>query len=194
MIIVGSLFMCVPAMPKPVTDDSLTLLKEIIMTLHLMQTSSEVPFAEQEEPSAPLRYYAQLCSPFAHEPTRDRVEVVGTDGKGEGLRAVISFKQGEIVFNFYGALVREQTLYTLQLSPGCYISDPLVMGKVLHSCDPNMSCDMSTQTFTARRAIMTGEFLTMDYESTEDELYRAFFCGCGALKCRGFIHGRQGKS
>lgn len=161
------------------------------MPLDLMQTSTDVQCSDDGEPPPRLRYYSPLSPPFAYEPTRDRVEVVGADGKGEGLRAVIPFQQGEIVFRFHGPLVHEQTLYTLQLSPGCYISDPLVMGKVLHSCDPNMHCEMSTQTFTATRQIKAGEFLTMDYETTEDELYRAFHCGCGASVCRGFIRGRK---
>ncbi len=143
------------------------------------------------EPSG-LRYYAEISPPFAYEPTRDRVSVISTgDGKGEGLQAVSGFHQGEIVFTFTGPIVSEQTLYTLQIEPGKYVSDPLVMGKVLHSCDPNMDCDMRTLTFTARRDIAAGEMLTMDYESTEDELYRQFFCGCGAATCRGWIRGRN---
>lgn len=161
------------------------------MPLDLMQASSDVQFSEYAEPTQRLRYYADLCAPFANEPTRDRVEVVGTEGKCEGLRAAIPFQQDEVVFRFYGPSVQEQTLYTLQSSPGHYISDPLVMGKVLHSCDPNMSCDMRTQTFTARRAIKVGEFLTMDYETTEDELFRSFYCGCGTALCRGLIRGRK---
>ncbi len=161
------------------------------MPLQFMQASSEVPLSNPVEPLQSLRYYSQLCPPFLYEPTRDRVEVVGAYGKGEGLRSVVPIKKGEVVFRFYGPLVHEQTLYTLQHSPGNYISDPIVMGKVLHSCDPNMSCDMSTQTFTARRDIAAGDFLTMDYESTEDELFRAFQCGCGAANCRGFIRGRR---
>ena len=143
------------------------------------------------EPSGP-RYYSQVSPPFAYEPTRDRVKVITThDGKGEGLQAVAGFRRGEIVFTFTGSVVSEQTLYTLQIEPGKYLSDPLVMGKVLHACDPNMDCDMRTLTFTARRDIAAGEMLTMDYETTEDELFRPFFCGCGAASCRGWIRGRR---
>jgi tyrocidine synthetase-3 len=186
MIFAGLPFMCVP-----VTHNNPDQAKETIMPLELMQTSCDVPFADADEPPQRLRYYSHLCPPFPYEPTRDRVEVVGADGKGEGLRAVLPIKKGDVVFRFYGPHVHEQTLYTLQLHPGDYISDPLVMGKVLHSCDPNISCEMSSQTFTARRDIRAGEFLTMDYETTEDELFRAFRCGCGAANCRGFIRGRR---
>ncbi|NQD36976.1 SET domain-containing protein-lysine N-methyltransferase [Permianibacter sp. IMCC34836] len=137
------------------------------------------------------RYYASISPPFAHEPTRDRVRVISTaDGKGEGLQAMVDFSAGEVVFTFTGSVVTEQTLYTLQIEPGKYLSDPIVMGKVLHACDPNMSCDMRTLTFTARRDIKAGDMLTMDYETTEDELFRSFYCGCGASSCRGWIRGR----
>jgi len=154
------------------------------------RSGSAMPSAQMEP--AELRYYAEICSPFAYEPTRDRVKVISThDGKGEGLQAVTGFYQNEIVFTFTGSVVTEQTLYTLQIEPGKYLSDPLVMGKVLHSCDPNMDCDMRTLTFTARRDIAAGEMLTMDYETTEDELFRPFFCGCGAATCRGWIRGRK---
>ncbi len=137
------------------------------------------------------RYYADISQPFAYEPTRERIRVIRThDGKGDGLQAVTDFQQGDIVFSFTGPVMTEQTLYTLQIEPGKYLSDPLVMGKVLHACDPNMECDMRTLTFTARRDIAAGEMLTMDYETTEDELFRPFFCGCGAASCRGWIRGR----
>src|SRR3990167_796923 len=97
--------------------------------------------AEAAMPNSPMehsgpRYYSQVSPPFAYEPTRDRVKVITThDGKGEGLQAVAGFRRGEIVFTFTGSVVSEQTLYTLQIEPGKYLSDPLVMGKVLHACD-----------------------------------------------------------
>lgn len=162
------------------------------MPLDLINTADSSGSVEiATEPSIPKRYYAHLCPPFKNEPTRDRVRVISTDdGKGEGLIALVEFKKGEVVFVFYGPQVKEQSLYTLQVEPGVYVSDPLVMGKVLHSCDPNMSCDMSTLSFTARRDIKAGDYLTMDYETTEDELFRSFHCGCGSAHCRGPIRGR----
>ncbi len=161
------------------------------MSLDRPSSYRQLSFTEIAPALASRRFYHALCPPFPFEPTRDRVEVVGTNGKGEGLRAVIAFAGGAIVFRFYGATVVEQTLYTLQRAPGEYVADPLVMGKVLHSCEPNMRCDMTSLTFFACRAIRAGEFLTMDYESTEDELFRAFYCQCGAPHCRGWIRGRK---
>ena len=95
-----------------------------------------------------------------------------------------------LVFKFAGVLLSEVTLFTLQMQPGYHLHDPFFMGKVLHSCDPNMHCDMSTQTFTAIKDIKPGDFLTMDYETTEDELFRSFECQCGAPNCKKLIKGK----
>lgn len=163
------------------------------MPLDLIRGTHSEPPADAivRDPRQP-RFYQHLCPPFPNEPRRDRLSVVETaDGKGEGVQALVAFAPGEIVFTFTGTVLGEQTLFTLQIEPGRYISDPLMMGKVLHSCDPNMDCDMATLTFRARRYIAPGEMLSMDYETTEDELFRSFHCGCGSANCRGLIRGRR---
>lgn len=139
-----------------------------------------------------LRYYEGLFAPFENEPMKDCLAIISTgDDRGEALKTLKNVKQGSVVFAFRGNPVGKQSLYTLQIAPGYYIEDPLVMGKVLHSCEPNMVCDMSNQTFTALRDIAQGEFLTMDYESTEDVLTQSFRCDCSAIGCRGEIRGRS---
>ena len=40
------------------------------------------------------------------------------------------------------------------------------MGKILHSCDPNMYCIMENFTFIAKKNIKAGDILYMDYEQT----------------------------
>lgn len=138
----------------------------------------------------PNRFYDGLCPPFLHEPTKDRFALVHSDTMGIGLTSLNVIAKGEIVFRFYGPILQEQTLFTLQIAPGTYIEDPLVMGRVLHACDPNMICDMTTLTFIATKPIGAGEYLTMDYEMTEDELFRSFECCCGSPHCRGAIRGK----
>ena len=137
------------------------------------------------------RFYHDLCAPYPYEPTRDLFGVVYSTEKGEGLITLTCFEPGDKVFRFFGIAKRVQTLYTLQKAPGIYIEDPIVMGKVLHSCNPNMICDMETQTFIAIKHIKSGQYLTMDYETTEDALFRAFECGCGNKNCRGLIQGKK---
>ncbi len=143
-----------------------------------------------DEDPGPERFYPNFYPRFENEPTKNRFRIITTEDSGEGIISRVSFKPGEIVFRFAGVLMQDMTLHTLQLSPGNHLHDPFFMGKVLHSCDPNMICDMSTQTFTAVKEIRKGDFLTMDYETTEDELYRSFDCCCGAPNCRGHIRGR----
>lgn len=125
------------------------------------------------------------------EPTRDKFEIVYRCGFGEGIMAKTSFWEGEAIFRFDGSLLTHQTLYTLQMRPGLYIEDPYFMGKTLHSCDPNAYVDMKSQQFWARKHINPGDFITIDYEATEDVLFRSFDCGCGADKCRGRISGKR---
>lgn len=136
------------------------------------------------------RFYDGLCEPYPYEPTTDRFAVIHSEDVGLGLIALQRLAKGDTLFKFYGPTLNHQTLFTLQKAPGIYIEDSLVMGRVLHSCDPNMLCDMTNQTFTALKAIAAGDYLTMDYETTEDELFRSFECQCGSSNCRGHIKGR----
>ena len=137
-----------------------------------------------------IRFYPNFIPSHKDEPSRDKFEIVYNDEFGHGVRSKVSFGTGELLFRFDGILLNEQTLYSLQKKPGLYIEDPYLMGKVLHSCDPNTSVDTRIQEFRARREINPGDLITMDYESTEDELFRSFECKCGAANCRGHIKGR----
>jgi tyrocidine synthetase-3 len=138
----------------------------------------------------PDRFYPDFYPNFAYEPTKKLFQIIKTNDLGEGIIALTNFSAGEIVFKFTGVLLNEITLHTLQLQKGYHIHDPFFMGKVLHSCNPNMQCDMATQTFSAIKEIKKGDFLTMDYESTEDELFNSFECKCGSLNCKKIIRGK----
>lgn len=143
------------------------------------------------------RFYPESVPPFPHEPSPSHFEIRAIGNEvGEGIVALKAFEAGQIVFGFTGFYLSQQTLFTLQVEPGLFIHDPFFMGKVLHRCDPNCSVDMKRCEFTARRPIMPGEWITMNYEQTEDELFRAFVCVCGAVPCEGFepnrlIQGRK---
>lgn len=134
-----------------------------------------------------MRFYPEHVPAFAHEPTRDAFAIQAiSDDCGEGVVALRSFEPGEIVFAFTGFYSGEITLFSLQVRPGLYLHDPFFMGKILHRCDPNCDVDMEARTFTARRPIRPGDWVTMNYEQTEDRLFRPFTCNCGALPCAGF--------
>ena len=135
------------------------------------------------------RFYPPTIGPFKHEPSRKKFRIVVEGEKGEGVITLSPFRKNRIVFTFRGDELTYQTLFTLQITRGRYLHDPYFMGKILHSCEPNLRCDMRTFTFTALRDIQPGEYLTMDYETTEEVLYREFQCGCGSPNCRGRIRG-----
>lgn len=139
-----------------------------------------------------MRFYPDCVPPYAYEPTTDDFEIRQfDDGKGQGVVALRSFEPGEIVFRFTGFLLNEITQFSLQFGDDLHIHDPYFMGKVLHACDPSMSCDIKTRTFTALRHIEPGEIVTMDYAETEEILFKPFMCGCGSLNCRGYVTGRR---
>lgn len=133
------------------------------------------------------RFYPDAVPEFPHEPTKDRFAIKSLGrGIGEGVVALIPFQPGETVFCFTGFYSSAITLFTLQVEPGLYLHDPFFMGKILHRCDANCGVDMRTRTFTARSAIAPGDWVTMNYEQTEDQLHRSFTCVCGDTPCEGF--------
>ncbi len=144
------------------------------------------------------RFYPEALPPFAHEPTTDKFAIRPIGGNvGEGVVALRGFEVGETVFAFTGFYSSEITLFTLQVEPGLYLHDPYFMGKILHRCDANCDVDMQKRTFTARKPIMAGEWVTMNYDQTEDQLFRPFNCVCGAKPCgEGYEPGRliQGRA
>lgn len=138
-----------------------------------------------------MRFYPDSLPPYEYEPTSENFAIRRFDnGTGEGVVALRAFEPGEVVFRFTGFIVNQITQFSLQISEGVHIHDPYFMGKILHSCEPNASCDMTTRTFTALKHIEAGECVTMDYGQTEDYLFKSFPCSCGSLNCRGVITGR----
>lgn len=139
-----------------------------------------------------MRIYPSHLRRVSREPSsRDfRVAEVDAD-RGQGVVVLRRFRRGQTLFRMNGVLTQEMTLHSLQMAPGLHLDDPYFAGKVLHSCAPNARLDVETRLFIAERDIEPGELLTMDYDHTEDVLFRPFWCQCGAEGCRGEISGRQ---
>lgn len=144
------------------------------------------------EPLQDNRFYPEQLPSFEHEPTRDRfaIQQVG-QSVGEGVVTLTEFAAGEIVFACSGFFSDEVTLFSLQITPSLHLHDPYFYGKLLHSCDPNIVVDVNSRQFIAQRDIKSGEYLTLDYARSEDYLFRAFLCQCGAANCRGIVAGRK---
>ncbi len=139
-----------------------------------------------------LRFYPEYMPAFEHEPTRDRFHI-GFEGDsfGEGVRSLVPFAPGDVVFACTGFFSSHVTQYTLQVGDGLHLHDPFFYGKILHSCVPNTVADVATRRFTAVKPIEPGHFVTMDYAQTEDYLFRTFPCACGARNCRRNVVGRK---
>ena len=138
------------------------------------------------------RFYPDTLPAFENEPTRERFDIVRVgDSVGEGVKTLVAFNEGDVIFSFTGFFSTEITQFSLQVRDGLHLHDPYFMGKVLHSCDANAYCDMEKRQFIALRPIEAGEFITMDYAQTEDYLFKTFPCSCGAENCRGYVTGRK---
>lgn len=142
--------------------------------------------------SAVSRFYPDSISPYLFEPTRDKFDILKMgDGRGEAVVSLAHFAPGETLFIFSGIVVPKITLFTLQLSEAAHVHDPFFMGKVLHACTPNAHVIMSERRFIAATYIAPGDCITMDYNSTEDRLFRGFECRCGSPNCQGTIRGSK---
>ncbi len=136
------------------------------------------------------RFYPNSLPSFPNEPTPENFEIRKiSDSVGEGVVAQSCFTKGEIVCAFSGYFVETITQFSLTVGTDLHIHDPYFMGKILHSCDPSLHCDMTRRLFIAKRDIQPGDIITMDYDQTEPHLFRPFHCSCGAENCRGFIAG-----
>ena len=115
---------------------------------------------------------------------------------GKGVYATRDFQKGERVIEVGGTLVKQRSIYTIQVARNLHVM-PRSPGKFLnHSCDPNLGVKMNQHglpDFYALRDIAAGEHLTYDYAMTEfvlEEMEKGrerLVCKCGAPNCRGHL-------
>ncbi len=67
--------------------------------------------------------------------------------------------------------------------------DPETWMPINHSCDPSAWLDGLD--VAARKPIGSGEEITLDYATFCNERMPSFACNCGAVECRGTIHGED---
>jgi uncharacterized protein len=115
---------------------------------------------------------------------------------GKGVFATRSFEKGEWVLGVAGPLVKQRSIYTIQIAPHLHIQPRSPAKYLNHSCDPNLGVKMNRSglpEFYALRHIEAGEHLTFDYAMTEYVLeemetgHERIKCACGAPNCRGHI-------
>ncbi|MCF6177124.1 MAG: SET domain-containing protein-lysine N-methyltransferase [Victivallaceae bacterium] len=123
-------------------------------------------------------------------PTSAKFIVVETgDERGRGLKGKVAFKKGEHVAKLSGILVNHTTLDTIQIAPTLYFADSWFCRFLLHSCSPNLEIDVANLEVRALKDIPSGEYLTIDYATTDDKVTFQFACNCGASNCRAWITG-----
>jgi len=127
-----------------------------------------------------MRFYPEIIAPYWMEPLPAEFAIRETASAGKGLFAKRRFPKGERLFVFSGILGTNITQHSLRVSTGNHLHDEWVMGYSLHSCDPNCTVDMKERTFTATRDIQEGDAVTMNYNETEEVLFRPFVCRCGS--------------
>jgi hypothetical protein len=123
---------------------------------------------------------------------------------GKGLFAKEQISKDEIVCVKGGYILDRLQLESLQdwyRAAEISISDGLFIGPALeeerqgslifsnHSCDPNIGVQGQI-VFIAMREIQSGEELTHDWATTDDEDY-SLNCNCGAANCRKVITGQD---
>ena len=123
---------------------------------------------------------------------------------GKGLFAVRPIKKGEIVAVKGGYIFDRRTLAKTQRSVGpaeIQIAENLFIGLFSkaqkkggmifsnHSCEPTIGVKGQI-VFVALRDIKSGEELTHDWATTDDDNYK-LKCRCGAPTCRKVITGRD---
>jgi uncharacterized protein len=123
---------------------------------------------------------------------------------GRGLFAAEPFAKGELVCVKGGYVFDRRAL---RLMSGWYaaaeiqVAEDLFIGPLgederegsmifsNHSCDPNIGV-RGQIVFVAMRDIVSGEELTHDWATTDDDDYE-LECKCGAANCRGLITGQD---
>jgi len=134
-----------------------------------------------------------------------KTEVRESKIHGRGLFATADIAKDEIVAVKGGHIISREQLgekVTPRLGPvEIQIDDDLFVAPVTHeeregsmlysnhSCDANLGM-RGEITFVAMRDIRTGEELTHDWATTDDDNY-SVECECGSPRCRGILTGKD---
>lgn len=136
--------------------------------------------------------YPSIIEAEEGHPTSAKFFVKDTgDKRGKGLRGKVEFQKDEYVAKLSGVIVSKTTLDTIQITPALYLADRWFCRFLLHSCDPNLEINLEHLYVRALREIPVGEYLTIDYANTDDEVAFQFACDCWADNCRRWITGRD---
>lgn len=123
---------------------------------------------------------------------QDGIVVAGAEGS-RSVVTVRAFKAGERVLVIDGPLTDRPSRYSVQIAAGVHVDlppDPALAADttrfpwrfVNHACDP--ATRLVGRMLVALRALVPGDAVTFDYETTEWEMACPFVCGCGGCPGR----------
>ena len=123
----------------------------------------------------------------------DDVSVVSIHG-AHGVLARRCFSPGEMILQLKGELRSQPDRYTIQLDDDLHIaSDATGPGGrpswryINHACEPNTY--VRGRELLAAHAVLSGDELTFNYNTTEYDMASPFNCHCGSPQCAGQICG-----
>ncbi len=127
-----------------------------------------------------------------------RVEIRNSFIHNKGMFAKKLIKKGEIIIVWGGEIIRQKDILSgkyrkdgiVQIEDGIFLGDLLSSDKNMdeftnHSCDSNLWMDNEI-TLSARRDILPGEEITVDY-ALFAWVDMQNFCNCGSPLCRKII-------
>ena len=105
-------------------------------------------------------------------------------GKGACLVSTKTFASGELIGLLDGHKVPKPTKLSVY-SEGAHIDPTNGLQNLNHSCDPN--AHFRGGELRARKPILPGSEVTIDYRHTEPSITHSFTCVCGSANCAGKI-------
>ena len=124
-----------------------------------------------------------------------KIIVKETESFGKGLFTVEDIRKGEIIADWTGGkiftaekcsnLPEEVRDHAIQFEEHKWIDTTGIGHFINHSCEPNCGIKGKLK-IIAIRNIKKGEWLTYDYEMTEDSYWK-MRCKCGSKNCRSTI-------
>ncbi len=115
----------------------------------------------------------------------DDIEIKMVSGE-RGVYAKRDIKKNTRLFDYKGKLLNYRTKHTLQIDEDKHLAGPILFD---HSCNANCKIDWANFDIMADREIKTGEKLTFNYLTSEEELRHPFSCYCNETNCKILIKG-----
>lgn len=152
---------------------------------------STAPSTDNAKPAIKT-FYSEHYPQKEHSPRLSDFSLVYLNNQVQlGVISRKFFSKGDVVADLDGEVVTDIRQHTVQISEKFHLFDPYFSGYISHSCEPNVRLIGDKKQLIAIRDIIPEECLTLDYNDTEDELFKPFNCQCGSSSCIGWIEGRN---